>query len=151
TESRTITQEINGSINRYECPIIQAERHKAMLMKWLEARNLSSLPIYYIIGISEMSTSLQINDEHMKQHVHYVESIPQVILAMEKQHTHPPQIPLQKKITSQILRNSEDFFMDLMQKHNIHKKDIALGVVCRQCRKLTVRFSEGKFVCRTCG
>lgn len=149
--NRTLIQEINGTTNRYECPIIQAERHKAMLMKWLEKRNLGSLPIYYIIGISEMSTTIQINDEQMKQHVHYIESIPNVLLEVAARHGNTRNIRLQKRITSQILQRAEDFYIDYVKKYNIRKRDIALGVVCKHCKKLNVTFRRGKFICHTCG
>lgn len=149
--NRTLIQEVNGEIHRYECPIVQAERHKAMLMKWLDVRNLSSLPIYFIIGIAEMSTTIHAENEHIKGHVQYVEYIPGLIQEINNRHLHHENITLQKKITHQVLQTTEAFYIDYLQKYAISKEEIQVGIVCKQCNTLGTITYKRKFSCIQCG
>lgn len=147
----TLMQEVKGKTYRYECPIVQAERHKSMLMKWLSARRLSGMPIYFLIGIAEMSTTIQMKDDATRDYVHYVEHIPGRIMTINRKQQHQKNIILQKKITSHMLQAVEDFQVDYLRKYNIESEAIKCGVMCKQCRFVGCLYKNGKFHCLTCG
>lgn len=154
TNLQQLIQYHQGVETSYKYPLTQLESIKFLLMKWLQVRKLAGLPIFYFVSIAEASSIFQVtgNEDYIRKIVTYAEGIPHFIMRKNKQLSKISiaQPEVQKKITAAIIKERQDFYIDLAHKYDIKRDDIAPGIVCKKCYQLQTTFQRGYWVCANC-
>lgn len=154
TNLKQLIRQNNKKESGFKYPITQAEHIKYELMKWLDYRGFSGLPIYYFIAIAETSTIMKVHGdaEQIAEVISHVEEIPFKLIRKNEQLkgrvTQNNQ--LKHKMISKIMRECEDFSFDVLTKFNVKKNEIITGVQCINCKVFGMNYYYGKWTCSYC-
>ncbi len=156
TTLRQCYRDIEGDIERYKYPITQVQTVQANLLRFLQIAKQSGLPIYYFVAFSERSTYIKVKGEEnsLKNIVTYVEDIPHQVRRLNEElaskHPIEKSSHSRNKVVQHIMRNCEDFMIDIMKKYQIHPSEILSGVQCPQCNFLGMKRKTGNWYCPSC-
>ncbi|WP_430790397.1 nuclease-related domain-containing protein [Virgibacillus flavescens] len=142
------TRELNGKLTGFRNPIIQATTNSILLTEWLTDHEISDVPIYSLVALSDPSTILKILPENSEfpNEVMHGEYLAQYILK-EKGNPHGY---LHQKIGAVILNECGTFNFDYKHKYKIECKDILCGVQCPTCGRLGMKRIHNKWICEKC-
>src|SRR5699024_7346232 len=128
TNLQQLIQTHKKQVTRFKYPITQLETIKFSLMKWLQHRKISSLPIYYYVSIADSSSILKIegNDTFIREKVTFAENIPHYILQKNTQLSkqYKPNQQLKLNTIRTIMNEHQDLNIDIMKTFNIQPDDI---------------------------
>lgn len=136
----------------FNYPVTQADLQKFKLQMWLQERNFPDIPIYPLIAISDPATIIKVkgDDQELAEVVAHGAHIPGMIIQKNNEYrANQPKIDA-KKISHAILRECEDFDMDVLKIHNIKPADLMPGVQCPACGRLGMKRIYGKWECERC-
>lgn len=156
TTLRQCYRDMEGEIERYKYPITQVQTIQANLLRFLQIARQSGLPIYYFIAFSERSTYIKVKGEEdsLKNIVTYVEDIPNQVMRLNEEivskHTVEKNSYSRNQVVQHIMRNCEDFTIDIMKKYQIHPSEILSGVQCSQCEYLGMERKPSTWHCPSC-
>lgn len=147
-------QENKEKLEGYKYPITQVEQIQFYLMRWLQERGLSGLPIYYFIVFSEASTLIKVKgDEHsIRRIVSHVDKIQLRLINFDEylKKNRSGNQSLKNKIINALLNECEDFDYDVLQKFGINRNELLPGVHCPKCSTLGMKRFNRKWYCQKC-
>jgi Nuclease-related domain len=139
----------------FQCPIAQVKRHRIQLMQWMKSRKFPSIPIEYLVVVSNPATILKFangnNRADIKKVIHG-HSLVNKVYELSKM------IKTQKFDDKQLKRVSRGLLKDhrpsppenLMKLFNFSIENIATGVLCPSCEKSPMVRTHGSWFCSTC-
>ncbi|MGP4106018.1 NERD domain-containing protein [Virgibacillus sp. L01] len=137
----------------FEYPITQVQNQQFHLQNWLSQNNLTNIPIYYFVAISEPSTIIKVNGdaEALGRVVAHAARIPSMIMEKEQQLAEQSVNKIQDRKTGKIILNACNVFdMDIIKQFSIKKLDLLPGVICPECGLLGMERVYGGWKCRKC-
>lgn len=144
----------NGALTEgYRYPITQVKAQSQKLIEWLKSYQLTQLPIYYYIAISDPSTIVKVigNQEAIAQVVGHAEHIPNMILENEAKFKRTNRETFNhRKIGELILMNSTDYNRDILADYGLTPQDLAPGVRCPSCGYLGMTRIHKYWLCPQC-
>ncbi|MFB4167217.1 NERD domain-containing protein [Virgibacillus sp. JSM 102003] len=144
----------DGKVEKgFEYPITQVQNQRFHLLNWLSQHNLPNIPIYYFVVISEPSTIIKVNGdtEALGKVVAHAARIPSMIMENEQQLSEQSVNKIQdRKIGNMILKECNEFDMDIMKKFSIKLKDLLPGVFCPECGRLGMERVHSGWKCNRC-
>lgn len=153
TIQNQFTRISDGVEKGYRNPITQAESTRLKLIEWLSDHHIYSIPVYYLIAISEPSTIINVvgNDEAIAKVVSHAEYTPQKIMQLDealKKRSANKWNGLQ--IGKTILGECEEYDYDVFARVGIKISDILPGVICPKCQKVGMERVFGAWKCAQC-
>lgn len=140
----------------FKYPLTQVEHIKMQLELLLNQHDVDALPIYYFIAFADASTIFNVigDEEKIGRVVTYVEDIPLRIMQVDHhlsvKKVHPVDESLRNQIATTLMRNYEDFTIDILKEFDIHPQDILPGIHCEQCNLLGMKRRRGHWICSHC-
>lgn len=139
----------NNKAEGFPNPIIQAQRHRSLLIKWFKEHGIQAFPVDYLIVISHSSTILETSNEpssltqkvlHAEKVVskiselnnHYKKNLNPTMLCNSLQKLHSPPIP------------------NILKYYGIDKNEIIKGIECSQCHSYSMKRDHGAWICPAC-
>ena len=138
----------------YSDPIVQAERQKFQLEKWLRQNTvISNIPIETLVVSTSNKATLQTShgDVTVREKVIHKEYLPFKIDKCESKY-------LENLLNSSQLRSLSDLLLrshtplnpDILQKYGISKSELLTGVRCPECKYLPMKRKKGRWICPRC-
>ncbi|MBM7571342.1 nuclease-related domain-containing protein [Aquibacillus albus] len=152
-ESKQFFQIFNGQKEGYQNPIVQAERQKLELARWLNKNNIKQTPIEYLVAIKNPSTKIEVSagGEHILDKVMHFDHLLTNILLLQKKYRKPLlDSNALKTLDNKLLRSHTPKSIDVLDHYNIDKADIITGVQCPKCRATPMKRIIGKWQCQKC-
>lgn len=151
---QVIRTDENGKVERFSNPLTQVHLQRVQLMKWLQNKNLSHIPIEIALIFSNPKAILKASDDmpldSLKQ-IRHLDQIFQMTLELEEKYK---KIRLNhvslKKLSSLILQYDTPLFIDILKTFQINRSDIIKGVQCPGCLKFAMKRAHGKWICPHC-
>lgn len=154
TTLRQLTQDDGQQTRGLQYPITQVENTHMNLMYWLQARNLTGLPIHHFVVIAFSNTIFHVvgNEAEIAQLVTYADNTPSKITQLNNQlqNANNANKQLKNRIISTIMNELQDFDIDFFQKYGLTPADILPGVHCPSCAILGIKRIHGKWLCQHC-
>ena len=140
-------------IEAFPDPLLQAERQRSQLFKWLNTYKLSKVPIETLVVISSPRTILQSapNNHPLYEKVIHNAKLPITISSFRKKY--PPilkTIQLNRLVDS-ILQNNHPLETDILAQYLIKREEIIKGVYCYSCAHIPITRRNGIWYCPRCG
>ncbi|WP_421383817.1 nuclease-related domain-containing protein [Bacillus salacetis] len=138
----------------YADPILQAERQKFQLNKWLRRNSkLSNLPIESLVISTSNKAVLQTTqgNKTVPEKVIHKEFFPFKIKKLEKQYLENVISSSEHTILSHlILQNHSPHNPDILKNYDLSQIDLLTGVHCPECRYLPMKRRKGRWTCPRC-
>ncbi|UJL45839.1 NERD domain-containing protein [Virgibacillus sp. NKC19-16] len=142
----------NGKLETgFSHPVSQAELQRLHLQQWFQERNYPTIPIYSFIAISDPSTIIKVEGdrEEIAKVVAHGANIPRKLVEINKQL--PAHAALQdRKIGTVIQKESKEYEIDIMKRHDVKMSDLLPGVQCPACKVLGMERIYNNWQCRKC-
>ncbi|MBM7599939.1 hypothetical protein JOC34_002330 [Virgibacillus halotolerans] len=137
----------------YLYPLNQVELQKFKLQQWLRAHQLSNIPIYYFIAISEPSTIINVigDREAAAKVVSHAAGLPRKLLDKNEEVASSGAAKIQhRKIGDMLLRGCREYDRDIMAVHGVKVQDLLPGVQCPKCGWLGMARVHSGWRCTKC-
>ncbi len=145
-----LTRTLNDEQQGFADPILQVERHRRQLQKWLHLHQLSTPPIHCMVTSSNPQSILSSNDPHLKMVVRS-ENLPEKISELSETSS---KIVLSKSqldaLISCLLDHDTPLVFEPLALFNIHPDVIQCGVFCSSCKSLFMKRTHGGWKCSHC-
>lgn len=150
---KQFTREHNGKITGFRNPITQASTNKLLLTEWLADRNITDIPIYPLVAISDPSTIIKVipEDRDISNVLMHGEYMSQQVMKIDQELEGRRHGHLHQKVGSMVLGKCEVYNFDFRQKYGIDSKDILGGVQCPECGMLGMMRGYKYWECKHCG
>ena len=138
----------------YENPISQAKRQQLLLAKWLKETVSFSLPIDFLVVMTNPNAILQTdhgNYEVLKK-VCKPHKLIDKITSIKKQHSQSPILDqkMLKKLGKLLLKHHTPLNINILDIYKISKKEIVTGVICPQCGCFPMQYKLRTWACPVC-
>lgn len=143
----------NEKTDTFDDPILQAKRHRILLLKWLNQHHYPPIPIEYLVFSSNPSTSLR-NPSNDPEIYHRVCPPGRLIFKIEEflsQYTTEVLSLKEHKKLSKLLLKSDQPSDSHLPKFQINPSDYLTGVQCPKCNRYAMERYSGTWNCTHCG
>ncbi|MGY0691486.1 nuclease-related domain-containing protein [Virgibacillus sp. FSP13] len=137
----------------YRHPITQAENHQLQIENWLHEHHLPSVPIHFFIAIAEPSTVIKVigDREAIAKVVAHGEHVPKKLMEIDAAYARSNSVRLpSREIGDAILRECQEFDVDILSQYAIKKQDIMPCVRCPGCGWLGMERIYNNWHCIKC-
>jgi hypothetical protein len=151
TNFNQIIQTKNGIDYALPDPILQIQRQEAQFKAWLIRNKLPSLPVKSVVVISNPHTILRTNDSHLHEKIIRSDYLLYKIKQIESQF--PASVISDKelkKVIKLIKKDDTPLNQSILDLYNIDKDDIMPGVICSNCKQLSMNRIYGTWQCPHC-
>lgn len=141
-------QETNGVRKAIQSPIIELDRKKIFLNKWLEKRGVT-IPIKGMVGLA--FTNELFIEEELDTTITFTHEIPILLYnaVLEAKSFGKSEIV---KIATEMIKGHHEYNpFPMTRMMDIPKSDILPGVICPGCNHRGMNWQEKKWACRACG
>ncbi|MGP4082260.1 nuclease-related domain-containing protein [Pseudalkalibacillus sp. R45] len=149
-----IRRKPDGSEDVYPDPTYQVERQQSQLNKWLIEKHLPTIPIEYLIGVSDSKTILKtsIKNHEISKWISHHWSTVHKIEALEKSHQEEKLSKKEiNKIARKLIKYNEPLSTNIHKSYNVSKQDIITGVQCINCSHFDMNWRRARWLCPHCG
>lgn len=154
TENEQFIQVNNEKEKGYPYPIAQAERHREHLMKLMAEYKFPTVPILYLVVISNGNSSYVItgrNSHKVKPRVCKADVLLNRISSLENQYTRPILNAKEIKKLSRLLIKLNTIPTNyILKKYQIKSTDVLTGVFCPTCNHAPLIRKKKKWYCTAC-
>ncbi|KQL52444.1 hypothetical protein AN964_02065 [Heyndrickxia shackletonii] len=152
-DSNQLIRDYNDEIEIFPDPVLQVNHQRFQLKKWLENNKFQSIPIETLVVLTNPSSFIQFTPNSFS----YKQTVTRSTNFLSKVN-HLSQIYREEKLTKKELRKLSKLLLkhhtpkhpDVLQKYNISKSEILLGVHCPKCFCLPMERKWGKWLCPKC-
>ncbi|RIW31331.1 NERD domain-containing protein [Bacillus salacetis] len=143
----------DNKMEPYADPIVQAERQKFQLIKWLRKNNTFDIPVETLVVSTSPKAVLQSlsHDKTVQEKVIHKETLPFKIAELGARHSvnllNEPQL---LKLSRSLLHSHTPLNTDILNLYKILKNEIRTGVRCPDCSHLPMVRERGKWRCSAC-
>lgn len=134
-------------------PMIQVERQKFLLKKWLESKYHYDLPVETLIVFSNPQTILKTSQpvKNIPDNIIHRDSLPFKISKLEKMYENQRLTDKEiKRLIRHLKKDHTPRDFDVLKKFNIHPNDLIKGVFCPQCMQPSFKRIYGSWKCSIC-
>ncbi len=151
-EFNQYTRKINNQEEGFSNPLSQAKRHQRQLRDWLTMYNIPSLPIDYLVVISNPSTIIRTTNPNKRElsKVIHLEDVMSKIIEVTSNKKELVSQKIMNKMTKQLLKSNVQYKPSPEKTYNISTHDIVTGVQCPECLLIPMIRMRGKWKCSTC-
>jgi hypothetical protein len=144
---------LNEKTDTFDDPLLQAKKHRMLLLKWLNLHHYPLIPIEYLVFSSNPSTALR-NPTNDPEIYHRVCPPGKLIFKIEellsKHQREVLSIKGHKKLSKLLLKSDQPPDSHL-PKFQIHPSEYLTGVQCPSCHGYAMERYSGKWNCTHCG
>lgn len=148
--SKQFTRTFNGVEEGFPNPIIQAERHKIQLNKWILERKLPILPLECYAVISNPLTIIKSNNPEIFKKVFHAEHLPSKIKPFENLHKQKISEKDYRRLTKTMIKNHTPSKQDVFEIYKLQKSEVNSGVQCPNCNFIPMNYRYGTWSCPSC-
>ncbi len=144
----------DGKKEGFPDPLLQAQRQKIQLEKWLTTHKFKPFPIFYLAAISFSSTLIDSSAKNTQlfNQLMLAEKIPYKIMQLKEQQQN--QTPLSayqlNKISELFLLHNSPPLIDILDFYQLQPKDLLIGVPCPICSPCPMKRVHGGWRCDRC-
>lgn len=132
-------------------PILQAERHVIQLRNWLHKHKFPTIPIEYLVTITQSQTILKSNHIDIFKKVIHTEQVISKIQSIDKLYqTDVIDEKMMRKISKTLIKEDTSASNDILQFWNISPVEITPGVECPFCHTFPMIRIHGAWCCPVC-
>lgn len=144
---------LNDKTDTFDDPLLQAKRHRILLLKWLNLHHYPMIPIEYLVFSSNPSTALR-NPSNDPEIYHRVCPPGRLIFKIEeflsKYKVDVLSIKEHKKLSKFLLKSDQPPESHL-PKFQIQSSEYLTGVQCPSCNRYAMERYSGTWNCNHCG
>lgn len=144
---------LNDKTDTFDDPLLQAKKHRILLLKWLNLHHYPMIPIEYLVFSSNPSTALR-NPTNDPEVYHRVSPPARLIFKIEeflsKYKKDMLSIKEHKKLSKLLLKSDQPPESHL-QKFQINPSEYLTGVQCPSCSQFAMERYCGTWNCIHCG
>jgi hypothetical protein len=148
-----MTQNKNGMIRVYDCPLSQAQHQTMQFIQLLKELKFPTIPIDFLVAFSNSNgnvSTVGYSDHYwkicrginLKNKIDIFEKMYQTEIITTKE---------RKKLAKLLLKKDEPLDVDILKRFTIPKEDIPTGVQCPSCLSIPMVYSSATWECPTCG
>ncbi|MRH41278.1 NERD domain-containing protein [Aquibacillus halophilus] len=153
TISKQFIRTIGGREDSFDDPIIQVEEQQEQLLDWLMTRNITSLPVDFIIGIINPKTIVEAHpdSQHIFQFILHLPHIKNEFLEVKSNYNEEC-LTLRElsEISGQLVRSHSPKVPDIHTPFGLKRSDFQRGVQCPNCLFLGMNRENRKWHCPRC-
>ncbi|WP_229671692.1 nuclease-related domain-containing protein [Lentibacillus kapialis] len=153
SRQQQLTQEINGEVNSFKDPILQAEAQKTHLTSWLERHGIFSIPIETLVVIAYPSTIIEnvTKDPDVYNKIIHNESLHQRLDQLNAKYTNEMLTnPRLKKLCQTLLHEDIPLKANILQEHPLTNEHLIKGITCEKCSQHPMKRLYKKWQCPNC-
>lgn len=143
----------DGMEEGFSNPIAQAQLQQYRLQNWLQTRNISGFPIYYVVVISFPSTIVKAYSEQVPipPTIIHANQLLQKTRQLEQLHQQKALTSSQLHLLSrQIIRAHTPVNVNVLEKYQINATELIRGVICPVCSHTPMMRDHHMWTCKTC-
>ncbi|WP_085521742.1 nuclease-related domain-containing protein [Tuberibacillus sp. Marseille-P3662] len=136
----------------FQDPIPQVKRQRFELQRWMHHHKLPSIPIEYLVGISNPSTLIKTseNNHELFQVLSHVDKIPEKITKMQEKYKQEVMDSRTLGVFNRfLLEENHPTSEDILAIYDVTPQELIKGVMCPRCLAPMNR-SSGYWICRSC-
>lgn len=144
----------NNKKEAFPDPITQARRHQTLIGDWLLHQLGFSIPVEYLIVVSNSSTIISTDPgkAHLFKQVIHANKLPLRLGELEAKYRneiiHTPQL---KKASRRLLKEHKEAEYDVLKKFHLSEDELIKGVQCPSCQSFGMQRKKGRWICLDCG
>ncbi|WP_203362848.1 nuclease-related domain-containing protein [Bacillus sp. REN10] len=145
-----MTRLADGKEEGFPDPLLQVNRQKEQLKRWLSRHGYEDLPIQTFVVISQPRTIIKASAQVAERIIHSA-SLPLKIQQLEMKHPFPI-IDFQhlSNLSHQLLNSHCPLRTDILKKFHISPSELITGVQCPSCSSLPMIRRQRKWFCPRC-
>ncbi|WP_277673918.1 nuclease-related domain-containing protein [Piscibacillus halophilus] len=132
----------------YQDPIIQVERHKTLLQKWLSDRGYQ-VPIETLVCFVNRNVILD-RETHTDPRIIYGYKLAQKYEELVEQYYNHSYVLLKEKLYNLINSENQPLDITLMKKYGLNEHDFKPGILCLNCLSKTMVRNRHIWKCQNC-
>ncbi|WP_064092935.1 nuclease-related domain-containing protein [Rossellomorea aquimaris] len=144
---------INGEIEVFPDPILQAYKQSVELEKWLHHNHCPTAPIEYLVVLANHHTLITNSPQDNKVHQRLVRStaLPYRIMSFSTKHRgHQLSKKDLTKIEKRVMNHHVSLNKNVLEHFGISPFELSTGVYCLKCDTLSMERISGTWKCRLC-
>lgn len=150
-DSEQMIQSKQDKEKAYDNPVLQVEKQKWHLIRWLAAHNFKVPPIFIMVAISNSSTIIKSNDSKFYQYVVKGDVLVDRIKKMESANLIDFFSEKEmKKLSKTLVKMHTPLYPELLKTYSLAETDLHKGVQCPSCSVFGMRRMKRKWVCPNC-
>ncbi|WP_159462219.1 nuclease-related domain-containing protein [Halobacillus sp. Marseille-P3879] len=139
---------LEGKEEAFLDPLLQVRRQKNYLRKWLNLHSFPDLPLETLIVISKPSTIIETSNPSVLHSAYLPFKISELASNYEKQILGQNDL---LRLGQELQQAHTPRKVDVLQKYQIRKENLRVGVYCPGCTTLPMARGYGKWKCSFCG
>lgn len=152
-DSKQVIRKWEEKIQGFKNPIIQVERQKNLLIRWLRMNKFPSIPVLDLVGIADRRTVILTTDDNRQifQKVIHADCLVGKIKQLEAQYpTEKLSTRQLNKLNQLLLKEHTPAPPSILKKYQIDPSELIKGGQCPICKKFPLIRQCHKWFCRQC-
>lgn len=144
----------NDKKEAFPDPIAQARRHQYLLGESLLQQLGYSLPVEFLIVVSNSSTIISTDPgkAYLFKQVIHANKLPLRLKELQSKYkTEIMDSSQLKKLSRKLLKDHKEAEYDVLKKFHIQEAELVKGVQCPSCKLFPMQRKKGCWLCRNCG
>lgn len=153
SKQHQLTQKVNGRINSYKDPILQAEAQKNHLKTWLVHRGFFNIPIETLVVVAYPSTIVENvhQDTTVYNKIIHTASLQLQIERLNNLYSKDSlTMPTVQEIGRQLQQADEPLRTNILQQLGLAEHHFIDGILCTKCNKSPMKRLYKKWLCSGC-
>jgi hypothetical protein len=152
-DSKQVIRKLEGKIQGYKNPIIQVERQKNLLIRWLKKNGFPPIPVLDLVGIADRRTIITTTDDNRQifQKLFHADCLVEKIKQFEAQYT-TEKLNTRKliKLNQLLLNEHTPAPPSILRKYQIDPSELSKGCQCPNCKNHPLVRQCYKWFCNRC-
>ncbi|MGS2778497.1 nuclease-related domain-containing protein [Robertmurraya sp. GLU-23] len=144
----------NDKKEAFPDPIAQARRHQSLMGDWLFQQLGYSMPVEYLIVVSNSSTIISTDPgkAYLFKQVIHANKLPLRLTELQSKYkTEMMETSQLKKLSRKLLKDHKEAEYDVLKKFQIQADELVKGVQCPSCQLFRMQRKKGRWTCMNCG
>jgi hypothetical protein len=150
-DSEQMIQTKQDKEKAFDNPVLQVNKQKWHLKRWLVAHNFKVPPIFTMVVISNPATIIKTNDPKLYKYVVKGDVLVDRIKKMDSANLNDSFTEKEiKKLSKTLIKNHTLHYPQLLKTYSLTEADLHKGVQCPSCSAFGMRRMNRKWVCYNC-
>lgn len=143
-----------GKKEGFPDPLLQVQRQKSLLEKWLASHKMKSFPIFSLAAISYSTTLIDSSTKNtdLFNQLMLAERVPNKIIQLKNQHQNQPALSAYQlnKISELLLLHHSPPTINILDFYQLQPRDLFIGIPCPACSLPPMNRVHGGWRCNHC-
>ena len=149
-----LLQTKKGVVTAFQDPVLQVNRQRDHLIRWLDRHRLPSLPVETLVLNANPTATIKAASGHSSlfQTIIHPDNLPKKIQRLKEQHSAETiSRKTLRKLAAQLLQSHVPLYPKLLAKYQLPVSALYTGCHCPHCGMLPIERNHGRWTCPVCG